>query len=1325
MNLNTIRLSTRITLGMLLLVAVGALLWIVPGNTRVHDAYLNDSRDDLESGLKAEELRLKLNIEALRQDTLFLANLPPITGIMRAAANRGIDPRDKNTYATWERRLQEIFAAFLRTHPQYYRVRYIGVADDGRELVRVDNRDGRVEAIPREVLQPQGDRDFFKAGLSLPVGRVYLSEFSLNQENDKVSQPHRPTLRAVTPVFDATGHVFGMLVINQDVASLFDSAKTGLPVGVQALIADQQGRYLSHPDAKRAFSFDLGGKDNIIGDFPSLKPLFDSQKQNYLPLQAMADHNGNQYLAAQRVFFDNNDPARFLLLAYRLPEEVVAAQTSHIVWPSIVDTLLVMLLVGAVLFVVMRRTFSPLERITAAAQQIAAGKRDVRLSRAGGGEISELADALNSMLDKLLAKDLLEQENRFRKELIDLLPGVFYMIDVQNKFLMWNRNLERVLQCSAGELTVSHPLDFFRVEDKEKIEHTIGQVFSEGESSVEAMLVAKDGTEVPYYFTGRRVLRDGAPVLIGIGLDISEQRASMRTTQTLLRRYQALMENSMGGIHVMDLVGNVLEVNDAFCRMLGYSREEALQLNVADWNAQWTKEQLLERFKSLIGRSAQFDTVHRRKDGSLFPVEITTSGIEFDSQVLMFASSIDISARKQSEAAMQRHNLVIETAMDGFWMVNMQGVLLEVNQAYARMTGYTIEELVGMHISQLDMNDSPDDVAVRGTRIMKLGGDRFETRHRRKDGTIIDMEVAITFMPTSESFFVFSHDITRRKRNEENLRVAATTFETQNATLITDAQADIIRVNRAFTRITGYTAEEVLGKNPRIMSSGRQDKAFYTAMWQQILKTNSWAGEIWDRRKNGEIYPKWLTINAVKNEKGETTQYVAIFNDITDLKQAEEEIRNLAFYDALTQLPNRRLLHERLHAALIASTRYADFGAILFIDLDRFKVLNDTLGHDYGDLLLIEVALRITSCVREMDTVARLGGDEFVVLLESISGDKEEASHNAGLVAEKIRETLARPYFLKEHEYFSSPSIGITLYHGDAENMDVLLKHADAAMYQAKSAGRNAVRFYDPSLQHEMVLRSTLESDLRHAIGNNELHLYYQMQVDNERRPLGAEALLRWIHPQQGMISPLEFIPVAEESSLILEIGNWVLETGCAQLATWSKDERMRELTLAINVSAHQFHMHDFVGKVEGVLRRHRFDCSHLKLELTESVVVDDIEDVVTKMLALKGLGVLLSMDDFGTGYSSLSYLKRLPLDQVKIDQSFVRGITVDPGDAVMVQTIIDMAKNFKLDVIAEGVETEEQFDFLKQHDCKAYQGYLFSKPVPLAEMEAKIGDQG
>jgi diguanylate cyclase (GGDEF)-like protein len=488
-----------------------------------------------------------------------------------------------------------------------------------------------------------------------------------------------------------------------------------------------------------------------------------------------------------------------------------------------------------------------------------------------------------------------------------------------------------------------------------------------------------------------------------------------------------------------------------------------------------------------------------------------------------------------------------------------------------------------------------------------------------------------------------------------------------------------------------------------------------------LLGTGKWAGEIWDKRKNGEIYPKWMTITAVYDDQHRVTHYVAVSSDITQRKQSEHEIHQLAFYDPLTKLPNRRLLLDRLHQAMAVSMRSGRHGALLFLDMDHFKAVNDTQGHATGDLLLIEVARRLQSCVREGDSVARLGGDEFVVVLEELSHQMDEAATQTELVAEKIRSELGQPYMLGDYECHTTPSIGISLFRGHSDSMEDLLMHADVAMYQAKTAGRNVIRFFDPQMQKTLDIRITLEADLRRALARQQFRLYYQIQVDSLRRPLGAEVLLRWEHPERGFVFPDKFIPLAEETGLIVPIGLWVLQTACAQLAAWQHDALTRDLTLAVNVSAKQFRQADFVAQVQRVLLESGAKPSHLKLELTESTVLENVDDTIAKMRELKLLGVSFSMDDFGTGYSSLQYLKRLPLDQIKIDRSFVLDITSDPNDAAIVQTIIAMTHALGLNVIAEGVETEAQRDFLDKHGCHAFQGYLYSKPVPVGEFEALL----
>jgi diguanylate cyclase (GGDEF)-like protein/PAS domain S-box-containing protein len=464
-----------------------------------------------------------------------------------------------------------------------------------------------------------------------------------------------------------------------------------------------------------------------------------------------------------------------------------------------------------------------------------------------------------------------------------------------------------------------------------------------------------------------------------------------------------------------------------------------------------------------------------------------------------------------------------------------------------------------------------------------------------------------------------------------------------------------------------------------------------------------------------------LTCAASRDGSGNVVGGIAIVQDFTERKNAEERINNLAFYDPLTHLPNRRLLMSRLQQALASSTRTGRKGVLLLIDLDNFKTLNDTLGHQVGDLLLQQVALRLTACVREEDTVARLGGDEFVVMLENLSEHVLKAAIHIEVVGDKILAALGQPCQLVTHEHPCSCSIGAVLFNSNLQTTDELLQQAEIAMYQAKNAGRNTLRFFDPKMQASITARVALEAELRKAIEKQQFQLHYQIQVDSSHRPLGAEALIRWMHPERGMISPAQFIPLAEETGLILPIGLWVLETACAQLKAWQQDVLTRDLVLAVNVSAGQFHQSDFVAQVHDAVQRHAINPVQLKLELTEGMLLEDVEETIATMNILSEIGIQFSMDDFGTGYSSLQYLKRLPLDQLKIDQSFVRDIVTDSSDKAIVRTIIVMAQSLGISVIAEGVETEENRQFLLDNGCVHYQGYLFGRPVPIEQFEASL----
>ncbi len=521
----SIDLSTRITFGVLLLLVAGAVLWIDIANNRLRDSYMSERSADLEAALRVDQLRLGREIDTLRRDVLFLANTPPVKGIVRAGMNHGIDPRSRNNQAAWKGHLQKTFAAFLRVHPDYFQVSFINAAGEGMELVRVESRDGRVEAVPREALQAQGEQDYFRTGLVLTVGRVHLSEFALNRKRGEIEEPYRPVLRAVTTVFDASGRVFGMVVISKDVRSLFSSSLAGLPHGVLGYIADQHGRYLAHPDAEQAFTFEFGNKETITDDFPSLKPMLKvGATRNDMPFQAVSGRMKG-YLAAERVFFDVSDPSRYLLLAYFIPAQVVDKLASGIPMPGIIDTILVMLVVSAAFMLILRHTFSPLQRITAHAREIVAGKRKTYLNEKAGGEVGEITGAFNVMLDKLSDSDRVGEENAFYRELLRSLPGIFCMIDAQGHFLKWNRNLEQVLQRKKGELACSQPQDFLEGKDNAGIEDAIHQVFETGEAEFDACLLAKDGNRMFYRFSCRRINYEGKPVLIGLGVDISSNPA--------------------------------------------------------------------------------------------------------------------------------------------------------------------------------------------------------------------------------------------------------------------------------------------------------------------------------------------------------------------------------------------------------------------------------------------------------------------------------------------------------------------------------------------------------------------------------------------------------------------------------------------------------------------------------------------------------------------------------------------------------------------------------------------------------------------------------
>jgi diguanylate cyclase (GGDEF)-like protein/PAS domain S-box-containing protein len=810
------------------------------------------------------------------------------------------------------------------------------------------------------------------------------------------------------------------------------------------------------------------------------------------------------------------------------------------------------------------------------------------------------------------------------------------------------------------------------------------------------------------------------------------QTAIRRETPDPARQLLALLERAAGaGIWVLELPGWRLTWTDPLAVLLEMPLDVAPAYKDAlDFYAPESRELMTAALHACLNHAAPFDEevqIITARGQRLWVRSLGEAFRDASGAVVRIHGVLqDLTERRravqESQSLTMRLSTTLASITDAFVTLDREGRFTYVNHESENLLRRPSTELLGQRIwNELDINGN--------------GRIRREMLTAMSSGKNLEFEefyaalgkwLELRAYPFEDGLAVYFRDVSDRRRSQEQLLLLQTSISRLNdIVLITEAGSfdapgpRIVFVNDAFERQTGYSRDEVLGQSPRLLQGPLTQRAELDRIRSALQQSQPVRAELINYKKNGELFWMELEIVPVDYFSRGLTHWVAVVRDITERKAAEDEIEHLAFYDTLTQLPNRQLLMDRLQHALSQSARHKKIGALMFIDLDNFKVLNDTLGHSKGDLLLQQVAARLSNCVRRTDTVARLGGDEFVVMLENLGYNPQVANAKTKVVGEKILAALSEPYDLAGYQHHGTCSIGITSFGKDQESIGDLLKQADLAMYQAKAAGRNSVSLFDPEMQAAATASAALNTELRRGLRNHEFLLHYQPQVGRNDLMVGVEALIRWMHPERGMVFPNDFISQAEESGLILPLGKWVLETACAQLARWAKRPETAMLSIAVNVSVRQFRDPEFVELVMTIINQSGICAHRLKLELTESLLATDIDVTIAKMGRLKNAGVTLSIDDFGMGYSALSYLKHMPLDQLKIDRTFVKDVLTDPNDAAIARTIIGLAQSLGLAVMAEGVETEAQRDFLARHGCESYQGYLFCQALPIDELEA------
>ncbi len=915
------------------------------------------------------------------------------------------------------------------------------------------------------------------------------------------------------------------------------------------------------------------------------------------------------------------------------------------------------------------------------------------------------------------------------RQLIESSADGMWLKDLDGVYLECNRQALRYLGRSRDEVIGFRDRDIFPADYAPRPVASDREALASGrEVRRESTLTNLDGEtfELEVIKTPLPAPGGGFVGVLGVARDISERRRMEST----IRMWGEAFRNADFGLSISDAHSNrFVDVNEAFARQRGYAREELIGQPVTSV----IPDELLERYlgnRDAVDRArhAVYESAAVRKDGSRFPVLLDVTVLHDDEgrAERRIAYSLDISERRRGE---QERRLWAHTVEHAGFGVAISDVdtdrIIAANLAYARQRGYTPEELIGMPLAKLYPVDRLDEARVMLARAARDGRCVFESEHLTRSGRRFPVNLDITIVHDEQGRVrhrvVYSQDISARLQAEREVRIAAAAFESQEGMLVSDAHGTIQRVNSAFMRITGYSAAEAIGRHPALLRPDRHEPGFFVGLLRSLARHGFWTGEVWSRRKDGRLFLARLAISSVRDDAGAVIHYVGTMTDITEEREAKRKAERLARHDPLTDLPNRQYLRELVNDAAAQCSRNGELGALLMVDLDHFAQINSAHGQHHGDMLLLALVQRLRKSLRADDTLGRFAGDKFVVLMRGLGGDWLHAAHRASLSAAQMREAAAEAFDLGDRQIPGpGASVGLTLFGpggpSGVADCDLLLGQAEAAMYRAKDAGRNTTRVFEPAMQAELDARNQLIEDLRGALARRQLHLHLQALFTAQGAIVAAEALVRWQHPLRGLLLPDSFIGVAEQTGLIDGLGREVLRMACAQIAAWSADPATRRLSLSVNVSPLQFRREDFVDEVLDMVADAAVDPGLLKLELTESMVMDDLDDAASKLSRLKEHGIRVSLDDFGTGSSSLSYLTRLPLDQLKIDKAFVRKLPASRDDALVAQTIIAMAKGLGLEVVAEGVETQAQLDFLRGHGCDLYQGYLLARPVAVAE---------